>query len=374
MKKTATILTLLLFSTIGYTQDKIAPLAIGAQAPDFNLPGTDGKNYTLKDFSKYDYLVILFTCNHCPTAQAYEDKFIKAVNDYRPKGVGFLAISPNDPSAITLSELGYTDLSDDLDDMKERVEFKGYNFPYIYDGETQGISKAYGPAATPHIFIFDKGRKLKYSGRIDDTEDPYVKPGSEDMINALDALLAGKEAPIATTKTFGCSIKWATKSKYAVELMEKWAQEPVALDDSDLDGIKSLMKNDTDKFRVINFWATWCGPCIIEMPYLVEMNRMYRRRDFELVTVTTDKVNKKEKALEILKENEVSSQNYIFTGKDIYELIEVVDPNWQGSLPYTAVIAPGGKIVYNVEGAFEELELKRAIIKQIGRYYANDGD
>ena len=101
---------------------------------------------------------------------------------------------------------------------------------------------------------------------------------------------------------------------------------------------------------------------------------MYRRRDFELVTVTTDKVNKKEKALEILKENEVSSQNYIFTGKDIYELIEVVDPNWQGSLPYTAVIAPGGKIVYNVEGAFEELELKRAIIKQIGRYYANDGD
>lgn len=365
---------LLFFASLGYSQEKIVPLSIGSQAPDFNLPGIDGKNYSLKDFSNYDILVILFTCNHCPTAQAYEDKFIKAVNEYQPKGVGFLAISPNDPSAITLSELGYTDLSDDLEDMKERAQFKGYNFPYVYDGEIQEISKLYGPAATPHIFIFDKARKLKYSGRIDNTEDPYAVPGSTDMIDALDALLVGKEAPITSTKTFGCSIKWATKSKYAVELMQKWAQEPVTLDDANLESIKSLMKNDTDKFRVVNFWATWCGPCIIEMPYLVEMNRMYRRRDFELVIVSTDKVNKKEKALEILTENEVSSQNYIFTGKDIYELIEVVDKNWQGSLPYTAVIAPGGKIVYNVEGAFDKLELKRAIIKQIGRYYADDGD
>ena len=253
-----------------YGQEKeINYLQIGDAAPEFTLPGIDDKDYTLDDFSDYKILAVLFTCNHCPTAQAYEDKIIKIVNNYRPKGVGFVAISPNDPNAISLSELGYSDLSDDLDDMKIRAEEKGYNFPYLYDGTNQEVSLAYGPVATPHIFVFDQERKLSYSGRIDDTEDPYVTPKNEDLIQALDQLLSGKEVTSGQTKTFGCSIKWSWKNSYTKKLNAQWAKDPVSLEEKNLDEIKALVENSGDKYRLINLWATWCGPCIIELPELV---------------------------------------------------------------------------------------------------------
>lgn len=348
------------------------PIEPGTKAPDFNLPGVDGKNYSLEDFKDHETLVVLFTCNHCPTAQAYEDKFIKIVDAYKDKGVGFVAISPNADDAVSLSELGYSDMGDSLEEMKLRAKQKKYNFPYLYDGKTQESALAYGPLATPHVFVFDKDRVLRYSGRIDDTENPYVAPKTTDLINALDALVNGKEVPVNKTKTFGCSIKWSWKGDWAKKQLEEWAKEPVSLNEISLAEAGDLMKNDSKKLRLVNFWATWCGPCIIEFPELVSINRMYRDRDFEFVSVSTDKINKKEKALEILTKKEASNTNYIYSGKDIYELIEVVDKEWQGSLPYTALIAPGGEILYKVEGTFDPPALKMAIVEHLGRFYADN--
>ena len=150
MKYLNLLILLLLPLFTALSQDKKPELLdINAQAPDFNLPGVDDKYYTLENFKDHEFLVVLFTCNHCPTAQAYEEKIIELVKDYKEKGVGFVAISPNDPKAISLAELGYSDLNDDLDDMKIRAKEKNFNFPYLYDGETQEASIAYGPAATP---------------------------------------------------------------------------------------------------------------------------------------------------------------------------------------------------------------------------------
>ncbi len=353
-------------------EQQINYLNIGDAAPEFNLPGTDGKNYTLEDFSNNRLLVVIFTCNHCPTAQAYEDKIIKMVSQYRPKGIGFVAISPNDPKAISLSELGYSDLGDDLKDMKIRAKDKGYNFPYLYDGETQQVSLAYGPVATPHVFVFDQDRKLQYSGRIDDTEDPYITPRHRDLALALDQLLSGEKLTTNQTKTFGCSIKWSWKDSWTIKLKEEWAKDPVTLEEKNLKEIKTLVSNPSNKFRLINLWATWCGPCLIELPALVETDRMYRGRDFEFITISTDKPAKKEKALELLTKMEAANQNYLYSGDDIYELIEVVDENWKGSLPYTLLVAPGGDYVYAKEGVIEPFELRMAIVKHLGRYYADD--
>src|SRR6267142_491474 len=108
-------------------------LKIGAKAPDFNLPGVDGKTYSLKDFADAKILVIIFTCNHCPTAQAYEQRIIKLNEDYKDKGVALVAISPNDPLAVRLDELGYTDLGDSFDDMKVHANRRDFKFPYLYD-------------------------------------------------------------------------------------------------------------------------------------------------------------------------------------------------------------------------------------------------
>ncbi|MES2730488.1 MAG: redoxin domain-containing protein [Bacteroidota bacterium] len=343
-------------------------LEIGSHAPDFNLPGIDGKNYTLKSFAQAKVLVIIFTCNHCPTAQAYEDRMIGLVNDYKGKGVAVVAVSPNDPQAIRLDELGYTDLGDSFAEMKIRAKDKGYNFPYLFDGETEKMSLVYGPAATPHAFIFDKERKLRYRGRLDASEKPGTAH-AEDARNAIDALLAGKPVAVETTKTFGCSVKWKEKEAGAKQGLAEWAKEEVSLELIADVGLQALLKNDTDKTRLINVWATWCGPCVIELPEFVTINRMYRNRDFELITISADKPDKKDKALATLKRVQASSKNYLFNSTDMYKLIELIDPDWQGALPYTLLIEPGGKKIYKRQGAIVPLEMKKMIVDKLGRVY-----
>jgi peroxiredoxin len=351
--------------------DEHPTLAIGAAAPDFTLPATDGKTYSLSSFKEAKILVIVFTCNHCPTAQAYEDRLIRLTKDYSNKSVSVIAIMPNDPKSIRLDELGYTDMGDSFREMKQRAAHKHFNFPYLYDGQTEGISRKYGPIATPHVFIFDKTRRLRYSGRIDDVEKPTKTPNTPDARNAIEALLNNKPVPVATTKVFGCSIKWAEKSDWIAKAQEEWAKEPVKLDTITEDGLKDLLKNNSDKLRLINVWATWCGPCVAEFSDFITMNRMYRRRDFEFISISADEPAKRTKALQFLQKQQASNTNYIFNIDDKYKLIEAVDPKWQGALPYTLLVEPGGKIVYAKEGPVDPAALKRAIVdnRLVGRYY-----
>jgi thiol-disulfide isomerase/thioredoxin len=346
-------------------------LTIGADAPNFNLPGTDGKYYSLNSFKAAKILVVIFTCNHCPTAQAYENKIIALTNTYKEKGVAVVAIMPNDPKSIRLDELGYTDLSDSFDEMKIRATEKHFNFPYLYDGDNQEVSKKFGPIATPHVFIFDAERKLRYSGRIDDVEKPGKIPNHTDAANAIDALLQNKPIAVTTTKVFGCSIKWAEKNNWLQLAQQQWANEPVTLQYIGVDSIKYLLQNHSDKLRLINVWATWCGPCVTEFPEFITINRMYRGRDFEFISISADDSAKFPKALAFLKSQQASGRNYIFNVDDKYKLIEAIDPNWQGALPYTLLIEPGGKIVYAKEGAINPALMKKKIVdnKYIGRYY-----
>ena len=343
-------------------------LEVGKSAPDFNLPGVDGKNHKLGDYAKAKVLVVVFTCNHCPTAQAYEERIKKLAADYKAKGVALVAISSNDPKAVRLDELGYSDINDSLEDMKIRAKRMKFNFPYLYDGETQKVSRAYGPVSTPHVFVFDKARKLRFVGRIDDSEKPK-KVKVRDTRNAIDALLGGKEVSVKKTRTVGCSIKWADKRIYVKRAFEKWAKEEVSLETIDAKGIKQLVKNDSGKLRLVNVWATWCGACVIEFDELVEINRMYRRRDFEMITISADSPDKKAKALEFLKEKQASCINYIFESDDIYLLMESVDVESLGGMPYTLLIKPGGKIIYRHLGMIDPLEVKTAIVEQLGRVY-----
>jgi thiol-disulfide isomerase/thioredoxin len=351
--------------------DDPVTLAIGTKAPDFKLPGVDGKTYSLANFSKAKIVVVIFTCNHCPTAQAYEERIIQLTKDYSSKGVSFVAISPNDPDAVRLDELGFSDLGDTFDEMKIRSKEKKYNFPYLYDGKTQETSKAYGAIATPHVFIFDKERKLRFQGRIDDVEKPTKTPNHHDTRDAIEALLQDKAVPVETTKVFGCSVKWASKKEEGKKFLEKWANEPVSVDLIDEAGVRELLKNSSDKLRLINVWATWCGPCVTEFPDFVTINRMYRGRDFEFISISADYPAQKEKALKFLKEKQASNKNYLWSLDDKYKLIEAIDPKWQGSLPYTILVEPGGKIVYGKSGAINVAEMKTTIVENslIGRYW-----
>jgi len=343
-------------------------LEIGQAAPDFSLPGVDGRTYSLKDFSDAKILAVVFTANHCPTAQAYEDRIIQLVRDYKEKGIKAVAISPNDPKALRLNELGYTDLSDTLEEMKIRAKDKGFNFPYLYDGDEQKAAHAYGPVSTPHVFIFDKDRRLRYTGRIDNNER-IGKATVHDARNAIEALLAGKPVQVEKTKTFGCSIKWSEKQESVREDFQNLAREPVSLEAIDSEGIRRIMKNESKKLRLINVWATWCGPCVNEFSELVTINRMYRHRDVEVITISSDSLDVKEKVLSLLKEKQASFNNYQFNVDNNDQLIDAVDKEWPGAIPYTLLITPEGKIIHRQMGEIDPLELRKAIVGFIGRYY-----
>ena len=173
-------------------------LELGAKAPDFvDLKGTDGKAYSLNSFSNKPVLVVAFTCNHCPYAQAYEDRLVAIQRDYAGRGVQFFGINSNDDKSYP---------EDGFPQMVKRAKDKGFNFPYIRDAE-QTSAEAYGAVCTPHVFAFDKDRRLRYRGRIDDSKDPKMVK-SNDLRNALDDMVAGKAPRLADTKPFGCSIKW----------------------------------------------------------------------------------------------------------------------------------------------------------------------
>ena len=355
------LMTLLFAVSVARGDDGLAKtLPIGASAPDFTLPGIDGRNHSLQDYADARILVIIFTANHCKTAQAYEGRIIQLVKDYKDKGVTVVGIAPNDPQALSLSELVYSDLSDSFAELQIRAQERGFNFPYLYDGDSQKVSRAYGPVSTPHVFIFDQARKLRYVGRIDDSEN-IAAVTRQDARNALDALLAGKPVPVEKTRTFGCSIKWSEKRAAAARELEAMEKEPVALQSADVQLIKTLVTNDTPKMLLINVWATWCGPCLAELPELVTMNRMYRNGNFELVTINADTPDRKALALADLQERHVAARNYIFDNKDKDALADALDAEWPGGLPYTILVAPGGKILQRQMGRVDSMKLKKVI-------------
>lgn len=377
MNRIAFFLSILILATCNVISQsnqakKVEPLKIGEPMPDFNLPGIDGINYTQDNFSEYDILVVIFTCNHCPTAQAYEERIKKLYNDYHPKNVGFVTISPNSNEALSLAECGYSDLDDSFESMKIRAQDIGLEFPYLYDGETSETSLKFGPVATPHVFIFDKRRVLRYRGRIDDMESPYEKPTSRDTRNALEALVNGNPVEVETTKTFGCSVKWPWKDEWTKQLIERWAEEEVNLLEVGKTKLQTLLNNETDNLILLNIWATYCGPCVIEYPYLVDTYRMYNGRDFNFVSLSMDKASHSRRALTFLDEMQSSNTNFIWSGGSPYDAIDIIGNNWQGSLPFTMLIKPGGEVIYSYEGPVDILVLRKKIIEELGRYFADD--
>jgi peroxiredoxin len=355
----------LAISTVACAEEHAPPtLPLGAAAPDFCLPGIDGQTHCLKDYAASRILMVVFTCNHCPTAQLYETRLKQLVEDYKGRGVGFVAIEPNDPKAVRLDELGYTDVSDSFEEMKIRAAFRHFNFPYLYDGETQKVARAYGPSATPHVFIFDSERKLRYEGRIDNNpREPYVT--RQDARIALDELLSGKPASVGTTPSVGCSTKWAYKEQSRREAIAQMESKPVTVKLANADELKDLRKNASKKLLLVDFWATWCAPCLQEFPEFETMFRMYGHRPFDLVTVSINYPDERAGVLAALEKQHATQRNLMFGAPDIYSLMAAFDPKWDGAVPYTVLLGPGGEILFARNGPVDPLELRRLIIANL---------
>jgi peroxiredoxin len=343
-------------------------LALDSPAPDFSLPGVDGKTHKLSDYAASPVLAVVFACNHCPISQMYEQRIQQMADDYKDKGVAVVAIEPNDPKAIRIDELDSSDISDSLEEMKIRVEYKHLRYTYLYDGETQSVTRAYGPQATPHIFIFDKERKLRYEGRIDNSyRMEQVK--TNDARNAIDALLAGREVEVKHTGVFGCSTKWQEKSAARQEALRKIEEEPVKLEMASADELKKLRANPTKHMLLVSFWATWCGSCIDEFADFQDTFQMYKVRDFDLVTVAANMPDEKPSVMKMLEKKHATSRNLLFDSDDTAALQKAFDPTWESAVPYTVLIDADGKVLYKRVGSIDILELRRTILANLPSDY-----
>jgi peroxiredoxin len=346
----------------GIQPDKDHPvLAIGSPAPDFALTGVDGKVHKLGDYAAAKILAIVFESNHCPTSQLYEGRIEKLYEDYRRKGVMLVAINPNNPGAIRLDELGYTDVTDSLAEMKIRAAYRHIAWPYLYDGETQAVSIRFGVVATPHIYVFDRARKLQYQGRIDDNQrEDLVK--SQDARKAIDALLAGTPVPTAQTGAFGCTTKWLSKATGVEEEDAKIKAAPVTLDLVGADDLKKLRANGTGKVLLVHFWSTACRECAGQTLDLETTYRMYRQRAFDFVTVSTNRPAERSAVLEFLKQQNASNANKLFATDDAGSLQAAWGSTWRLGSPFTMVLAPDGKVLYEKEGKLDIVDMRRVIL------------
>ena len=344
-------------------------LPIGSPAPDFALPGTDGQVHKLSDYAASPILVVAFTCNHCPIAQMYEQRIMKLAADYKDRGVAVVAIQPNDPKALRIDELDCSDTSDSLAEMKIRVQYKHLTYPYLYDGDTQQVTRAYGPQATPHVFIFDETRHLRYEGRIDDSyRTELVK--TQDARNAIDALLAHKEVAVKHTGAMGCSTKWAEKSADSIATLQKIEAQPVTLSVVSKDELAKLRANPSHQLMLIDFWATWCGSCITEFADLEDTLRMYSDRDLSLVTVSVNMPDEQPSVLRFLQKKHATSRNLLFDSTDTVAMQEAFDPAWDSAVPYTILLSGDGKVLYKQMGSVDILELRRTILANVASEYA----
>jgi peroxiredoxin len=360
-------------------------LEIGDQAPDFDLPGIDGKRYTLDDFSGTDVFVVYFTGTHCPTSHGAMSRMLKFVDDFSDKSFSFVAINPNHSSGLRPDEFGHTDYDETFEDSKRYAEDYGWTFPFLYDGDEQVTARAYGCLATPHVLIFDKDRKLRYNGRFDDSR--YADPEtvkSPDARNAVEALFAGRPVPVEETRPHGCSTKWKERSAHVAQEEQQWQSIEATIEKIDAEGVAALVKNGTDKVRLINVWATWCVPCVEEFPDLTAIARKFSRREFELITISLDDPSQMGRAKAFLGKHRAimsdklrktveaegrTTNNYLYDGASVDALAEVLDPEWPGPIPYSILVDQKGNVLYRKLGKIDPEVVRNEILDTLTRHY-----
>lgn len=384
MKKIVTTLTTAAL-LCGFATARPNPqvLEIGAAMPPFELPGIDGRTYSQADFADAKVLAILFTCNHCPASVAASDRIEAIHQDFKDRGVALIAVNPNHPGSLRPDELGFSPYNDSFEEMAPFAADMQWTFPYLYDGETQEFARACGAQATPHVFVFDAARKLRYTGRMDDggrnrgaVENSYIR-------DAIEAILDGREVAEPVTRAIGCSTKWHHLAENVAADQKRWEALPVTLEDLDEDLAKKLRANASGNVRFINIWATTCGACIVEFPDLVETYRRFQNRNVDFISITLDPEDRRAAALRFLENQHASisprtmpsleregrtASNFIWTGGNPDVLAEAIDPEWTGAMPHTVIVAPGGEVLWRFTGKVDPFELRRQLLKGLEKH------
>jgi peroxiredoxin len=368
-------------------------LALGDSPPDFNLIGVDDKMHTLSEYTKgAKVFMVVFLSNHCPYSHAQEARMIPYVKKMMAKGLKVVSIQPNTPLPEQASGLAYSKYNDSFEEMKLYAKENNFPFDYLYDGDTQETTKAYGALATPHVFLFDENLKLRYSGRWDDgrfEEEESVT--NRAAIEAMEAMFAGKPVAVPFTKPYGCATKWNTPDDKAFAgYKAQWKHEPITLDSGDAAIVAKLAKNGTKKLRLFTVWSTTSLTGISKLPEFSKLSQRLDRRDFEVITIALDPEKNREEALKLLNEHHLgmptrikeslveegrTSNNYLISRDNAAAVAKALDPQWKGApLPHSVLIDRDGKVLWRYTGAgFDPIPLTRLILDKLGGMFETDG-
>ena len=355
------LVTLLITAAVACRGSEPPRLAPGSKAPDFTLPGIDGRTHALSEFAASKVLAVVFTGTSCPASQLYESRIQKLYDDYRARGVTVVAINPNKPASMQPADLGYSDVGETLDDMKARAAHRGLTYPFLSDAASQSVAKQFLVTTTPHVFVFDEARSLRYDGRLDDDVQGAAVKASEAR-QAIEALAGGGTVPVSRTPVTGCPVNGLAGPAPVAAAAVK---EPVTVDMASADDLKRLRQNGTNKLLLVNFWATWCVPCAREFPDLETTYRMYKGRGLEFTAVSVNDPAERPAVLEFLQEYRAAHRNLLFSTSDVYGLQAAFDPAMPAPVPFTLLLAPNGDVLHQELGELDVLKLRRAILRNL---------
>lgn len=325
---------------------------VGQPAPDFTLKDTAGRQHALKDY-RGRLIVIGFIAVRCPVSNAYNTRIRELADEYRPRGVVFLGVNSNANEPVA--------------EIKAHAAEHGFGFTILKDDDNR-VADRYGAARTPEMYLVDEQGVLRYHGRVDNSIEPrQVK--TRDLSAALDEVLAGKPVTTPETKAFGCIIVRAKQPNAAANAT--LAGRAKADDEPQVKLLKpaefkTLTQASAGKVLVVNFWATWCGPCVAEFPEFVALDKQYRDKGVRFIAISADeKDDIKGKVIPFLKEQKATFEAFLQDVEDPQEMIDVVTKDWQGALPATFIYDKTGRLSYAHYGVIDRAELVKEIEKAL---------
>ena len=332
--------------------------------PDFELTSTSGKIYSRDDFDDKKLLAIVFLSNHCRVSQIFQNHIMQIKKLFAQESVSIIAVSPNYEDAILPDELAYSDLGDSFEEMKKRAYRKKYNFPYLYDGKDQAITKEIGVKITPTVFIYNQKRNLVYEGKIGNHETPN-RLETSDLHHNLKENLVTASTKTKRTKVFGTSIKFKDDLPIAEKVHARNARETVKLTQANEKKLSFYLTHKTYKPKLFYVWQSEDKECRDNLVKLSSVYKIFRKRGLRVFTVCISNMDNFEKALDHLKQSQMSSMNFIVSGHEIGPLTKVAPKGLQQITPFFRLIGSDGKMLTGGRGEISSDRLRIEILEAL---------
>ena len=320
-------------------------LPIGTAAPDFTLKDVSGKTHSLAMY-RGKTVVVAFFSTQCPIVNAYHARIRSLAADFQQRGVVLLGV--------------YSNGNESLAAVKIKAAEQKFSFPVLRDdGNT--VADLFNAQSTPEMFVIDGEGRLRYHGRIDNSPEPS-RVKRNDLREALEEVLAGKEVSVTETRAFGCQLKRlkATAENKAMARQKKPAASGVAL--LKPAEFAALLEQSKGKVLLVNFWATWCGPCVAEFPEFVMLDQKYRNRGVRIISISADEIaDRLTKVEPFIKEQKAGFEVFVQDVDDPEDMIKQFTKDWSGALPATFVFDRHGKVVFSVLGIIDREKLTAAL-------------